>query len=98
MLINFLRILVIILGPVIGYFQISPDAKGILIGTGAAVLIIAVEIIIDRVALDALIAGAIGAILGLLAAQLFNWGIYQIGNAHIFELAQKYSLLTHVVF
>jgi uncharacterized protein YacL len=98
MLINMIRFFVIILGPVIGYFQISPDGKGILIGTGAAILIIAVEIIIDRVALDALISGVIGAIVGLVAAQLINWGIYQVNDPRLFELAQKYSLLTHIVF
>ncbi|HRY29885.1 MAG TPA: hypothetical protein P5079_07585 [Elusimicrobiota bacterium] len=98
MLINLIRLLVIIVGPVIGYMQISPDAKGILIGVAAAVLIIAVEIVIDKVALDALISGVIGAIVGLVSAQLLNWVVYQMDNPRIYELLQKYSLLIHVVF
>lgn len=98
MLINLIRFLVIILGPIIGYLQISPDAKGILVGVGAALLIIAVEIVIDRVALDALIAGVIGAVIGLVAAQGTGWVIYQMDNPQLYALTQKYSLLIHVVF
>src|SRR3989338_2801766 len=97
MLINLIRLLVIVLGPVIGYFQISADGKGILIGVGAAILIIAVEIVIDKVSLDALISAVIGAIIGLVSAQLLNWVVYQVGNSRLYELSQKYSLLSHVV-
>jgi uncharacterized protein YacL len=82
---------------VIGYFQISPDTKGILIGVAAAVLIIFTEIIIDRVALDALISGVIGAIIGLVSAQLLNWVVYQMDSPRLYEIFQKYSLLIHVV-
>lgn len=98
MLINIIRIIVIILGPVIGYMQISPDAKGILIGVAAALLIISVEILVDRVSLDSLIAGVIGAVIGLVSAQLLNWVIFQLDNPRLYDLSQKYSLLSHVIF
>ncbi len=98
MLINIIRTIVIILGPVIGYMQISHDAKGILIGVAAALLIISVEILVDRVSLDSLIAGVIGAVIGLVSAQLLNWVIYQLDNPKIYDLSQKYSLLSHVIF
>jgi len=48
----FFRILSIVVGPVIGWYEISNDWKGILIGVGAALFIIAVEIAIDRVPLN----------------------------------------------
>ncbi|MBI4396819.1 MAG: PIN domain-containing protein [Elusimicrobia bacterium] len=76
--------------------QISPDAKGILVGVGAAILIIAVEIVIDRVALDALISGVIGAIVGLVSAQLLSWVFYRV-DPRLYELSEKYALLMHVV-
>ncbi len=97
MLINLIRTLVIIAGPTIGYLQISRDWKGIIIGVVAALLIIAVEIVVDRVALDALISAVIGAIIGLVTAQLLRWVVYQMGSPQIYELAEKYSLLSHVV-
>jgi uncharacterized protein YacL len=96
-LINILRAFVIAVLPVVGYFQISPDGKGILIGVGAAILIILVEIVIDRVPLDSLIAAVIGASVGLILAQLANWLIYQIDNPRLYQLSQQYSLLTHIV-
>jgi uncharacterized protein YacL len=97
-ILNIIRFLVILIGPVIGYFQISPDTKGILVGVGAAVLIIGVEILIDRVALDALISGVIGGVMGLVAAQGLGWVIYQVDHPRLYELSQKYSLLTHIIF
>ena len=64
----FFRILAIVVGPVIGWYEISNDWKGILIGVGAALFIIGVEIIIERVPLDHLLFGVIGAGLGFVIA------------------------------
>ncbi|HOW28466.1 MAG TPA: TRAM domain-containing protein [Elusimicrobiota bacterium] len=61
-------------------------------------MIIGVEIIIDIVPLDSLISGLIGAIVGLVSAQLMNWVVYQMDNPRLYELSQQYSLLIHVIF
>ncbi|MDA3793403.1 MAG: PIN domain-containing protein [Elusimicrobia bacterium] len=93
------RIFVIIAGPVIGYMRISPDAKGILIGTGAALIVIAAEIVIEKVRLDDMIAGLIGLILGLIGASLVNYVIPAlIANEHVIEIFSKYDLLVSIVF
>ncbi len=93
------RIFVIIAGPVIGYMKISPDAKGILIGTAAALIVIATEILIEKVRLDDMIAGILGIILGLIGASLVNYVIPAlIDNARIVEILGQYDLLVSVVF
>jgi len=88
---------VIIAGPIIGYFQISPGAKGILIGTGAAILVILVEILIEKVALDTMVAGGIGIILGLIAAKLIDYSVALMGNPVVETFFRSYSLLIKVV-
>lgn len=97
MLINIIRGLVIVVGPIIGYTQISKDATGILVGVAAALLVIGAEIVIERVPLDALISAVIGGVMGLVCAQLFNWILFQLGNDRLFAMAQKGSLITHLV-
>ncbi len=97
MFIWIIRLLVIVAGPIIGYFQISPGPKGILIGTGAAILVILIEILIERVALDTMIAGGIGIILGLIAAKLIDYSASLMENPAVETFFKSYSLLIKIV-
>ena len=98
MLIWIFRIIVIIAGPVISYFQISQSSQGILIGVGAALLVIVAELIIQRVPLDTLIIAIIGTIMGLIGAKVFDYTIFIMDNPKIYEIIKTYSLLINVVF
>jgi uncharacterized protein YacL len=91
------RLLVVIAGPIIGYFQISAGAKGILIGTAAAILVILVELLIEKVALDTMIAGGIGIILGLIAAKLIDYSVALMENRTVETFFKSYSLLIKIV-
>lgn len=98
MLIYIIRAVVLIGGPLIGYFQISSDWKGVLIGLAAAAVVVVVEFVIDHIPLDSLISAVIGAIIGLVSAQLMNWVVFQMNNPRLYDLAERYSLLTHLMF
>jgi uncharacterized protein YacL len=98
MMIWLVRILVLIAGPAITYFQISRTQQGLLIGLGFSLAIIAAEIIIQKIPLDTLIAGIIGTILGLIAAKLLDYTVYLMDNQRIYEIMQNYSILIKVVF
>lgn len=91
------RLLVVGAGFVIGYMQISPDAKGVLIGTAAGLFVIGVEYFISRVSLDALISAVIGAVLGLLFAHLAKWVVFQMDYPQWYEMVNRYSLLLYLV-
>jgi uncharacterized protein YacL len=98
MFIYLARLIVIIAGPIIGYMKISPDGKGILIGTAAGVLVIAVEIIIQKIRLDDMIFGGLGLILGLVTAYFINRVLPALmDNPAVTEIFTKYSLLVSVV-
>ncbi|OGR90908.1 MAG: hypothetical protein A2992_01620 [Elusimicrobia bacterium RIFCSPLOWO2_01_FULL_59_12] len=94
----FFRILVIITGPVLGWFKIGSDWKGILIGVGAALFIIAVEIAIERVPLNHLLFGVIGAGLGLIFAWFVNEAILLVNDPQLSTVTRKYMPLVYVVF
>lgn len=98
MVIWFIRLSVIVAGPVISWFQISKDTQGILIGVGIALIIIVIEIGIEKVALDTLIFAGIGTILGLIAAKLLDYTVLLMNNEQLYELFNKYSLLLKLVF
>lgn len=92
------RFIVIIAGPVVGYFQISPDGKGILIGTAAAVMVIVAEIFIQSIRLDDLIAGFMGLFLGLITASFLRYAIPAlIDSLAVIEAFDNYSLMLSIV-
>ncbi len=88
-----LRGIVVIIGPIIGYLQVSRDVSGILIGLGVSILVLVIEFVIERIPLDKLIAGALGAILGLISAKLLDYLVYLLENPQLYDLIKKYSLL-----
>jgi uncharacterized protein YacL len=98
MIIWLVRILVLIAGPAITYFQISRTQHGIIIGFAFSLAIILAEIIIQRIPLDTLIAGILGIIFGLIGAKLLDYTVYLMDNTRIYEIMKDYSLLIKVIF
>lgn len=95
MIIHIMRIVVVLAGPLIGYTQISRDVKGLLLGVLASGLILGVELLVERIPLDAIISAVIGAVIGLVAARLGNWAIFLLDNEPLYAIVQKYSLVSH---
>lgn len=95
MIISILRVLVGLAGPLIGYTQVSANAKGLLVGLLASGFIIGIELLVERVPLDAIISGVIGAVIGLVAARLGHWAVFLLDNERLYAIVQRYSLLTH---
>ena len=92
-----IRLLVVVAGPLIGWFQIEPSSKGILIGVSCSLAVILAEIIIDRIPLDNLVAGAIGAILGQILAKLVDYGLFLVDQPGLYDRVHKYSLLINIL-
>ncbi len=91
------RVAVIIAGPMVGWFQIAQTTKGILVGVVCSLAIIAAEIIIERIPLDNLIAGALGGILGLISAKLIDYGVFLLDRPVFYDKFHKYSLLINLL-
>jgi len=97
MIIWLVRILVLVAGPLISYFQISRTHQGLLIGLAFSLVIILAEILIQRIPLDTLIAGILGIIFGLIGAKLLDYTVYLMDNTRVYEIIKDYSLLIKVV-
>ncbi len=92
-----MRLLTILVFPIIGWFKISSDAKGIGVGVVAALFIIGVEIIIERVPLGHLLFGIIGGGLGLIFAWFIHEAILLVGEPHLSEMVNKYIPYMYLV-
>lgn len=97
MFIWIIRSMIIIAGPVIGWFQISKDAKGILIGVAVALVVIFVEILVEMIPLDSIVAGGLGAILGLIAAKLLDYSVSLMEDPKLDTFMKTYSILIKMV-
>ena len=91
------RIIVVIASPLIGWFQISQSPKGILVGVACALAIIAAEIVIERIPLDNLIVGTIGAVVGYIISKVLDYWIYLMDRPALYDRVHKYSLLIDIL-
>ena len=92
-----IRLLVVAAGPAIGWFQIAHTPKGILVGVLCSLLIIAAEIVIERIPLDNLVAAVLGAILGTIAGKTLDYVTYLLVSAELYDKVHKYSLLINIL-
>jgi len=88
-----IRAVVVILGPIIGYFQISGDIKGILIGLCITSIVVILEFLIGSIPLDTIVAAVIGTVLGFIFGNLLEYGVFSLGNDRLSEIMGRYSLL-----
>jgi len=91
MIIWIFRVLALIGTPVLTYFQISSDMKGVALGVLIGFLIIAVEYIIENVKLFTLIVGIMGAVVGIIIAKLFDYTVYQVDNDSLNAVWLRYN-------
>jgi len=97
MILWILRVLILVAGPVIGYFQFSPSLKAILIGLGISATIVAIELILEYIPLDTLIIAILGIILGLVGAKLLDYTVYLMDNPRLYEVMKDYSLWIKII-
>ncbi|MCB4756036.1 MAG: PIN domain nuclease [Elusimicrobia bacterium] len=93
---NVMRILVVLVGPFIGYFFVEKTYVGMLIGLGLSAIIISIEILIEMIKLDVLVFGLIGAAIGLFFAWLVRFLSYRIDNPLLFSFVDRFSALITV--
>lgn len=93
MILWIVRIFFVLVGSIIGYFQISRDLKGIILGLAVFAVVICIELIIGRIPLDTLVAAGIGVVLGFVVGYLIEYGLISLGNERLIEIMSKHTLL-----
>lgn len=89
------RGLALVLGVGVGY-AIGKSTDAMLVGFGVAAVVVAIEIIIERIPLDVLVFGALGAFGGVLLAKGLDWVVFKLDNPVAYKFMTDYSILLNV--
>src|SRR5258708_11054793 len=93
----FFRLTVIVMSPIIGWYKVSSDWKGIAAGVAAALFVIGVEIFMEHVPLGHLLYGALGGGLGFIFAVLINEVILRVNEPRLTDWMGKASPYVYIV-
>jgi uncharacterized protein YacL len=93
----FIRLATIIAFPVIGWYKVSDDWRGIAVGVAVALLIIAIEIFMEHVPLTHLLFGLLGGGLGLIFAVLINEFVLVLHSQHLADIMDKAAPYIYIV-
>ena len=88
-----LRVLIVGIAVAIGYIQIGAGIMGILIGLGAGIIIILMEVGFQRIPLDTIVTACIGIVLGLVLARLLGFLVSTIPAPKIVQGYEEYSVM-----
>ncbi|MBI2071166.1 MAG: TRAM domain-containing protein [Elusimicrobia bacterium] len=91
------RVLVIVLGPSIGYFQFMPHWQGALLGLAISLLVVGIEYSLARVPLVQIVLGLLGAVLGIIAGGLLDFVVGQLGQQAVVGFWSDFSLLVKIL-
>jgi uncharacterized protein YacL len=91
------RVLMPILGAALGYYFYSHGWEGVVCGALVGLVVVGLELYFEQVSLDSMVAGLLGIILGLVAAKLIDWTIFQMDNAVLYTWDQRFNLPIKVV-
>lgn len=92
-MLNILRALVLLIGPIVGYLIGGRSLQGAMIGLGMAAVIVAVELILSFIQLDVMVFGFIGALGGAVLAIVSSWIVARIDDPTIHKLFDDYGVL-----
>ena len=98
MLIWIVRILILLAGPLIAYFQVEPTLQSAFIGLSISTVIVIIEFAFQKTPLDTLVIAIIGIVMGLIAAKILDYGAFLLGSDKVDLFFEKYSLLIKFVF
>lgn len=92
-----IRGVALVLGPVIGY-SIGHTVDAALIGLGVGCMVVAAELIVERIPLDVLVFGAIGAVGGVVVAKILEWLVFKLDNPSYYRFMSENILVINLVF
>ena len=95
-MVNALLGILLVAGPVAGYFLRGRSTEGLLIGLGLAAIVICIYIVLERVPLDMLVFGTIGAVGGLIITKVMDWLIFKTDSPVAYNFMQKNIVLVNM--
>lgn len=93
-----LRFLIVAACPAIVYFQIVRSPKGAGLGLGVGLAIVALEMLVAQINLIVMISGVLGAVVGIIVANLADYAVSLVGHAALSAIWEKYLVLRYFAF
>jgi len=98
MLIWILRLIAVAGSPLITYYIVSPDMKGIVIGLLCGIALVIMEFMMESVSLMAIIIAIAGAIMGFTVSKFADLTIAQVDNDTLITIWKQYHVLVQFFF
>ncbi|MDD4004872.1 MAG: hypothetical protein PHW69_06665 [Elusimicrobiaceae bacterium] len=98
MLIWILRFFAVAGAPLLTYYLISPDWRGLTGGLVCGLLLVAIEMLVESINLMTIIIGIVGAIMGLVVSKFMDMGMGQLQSEQLLTMWTKYHPLTQFLF
>ncbi len=98
MLVWILRSMTVAGAPLLTYYIISPDWRGLVGGLLCGLLLVAIEMLVESINLMTIIIGIVGAIMGLIVSKFVDMGIGQLQHEQLLFIWTKYHPLTQFLF
>lgn len=98
MLIWIVRVVILLAGPLIAFFQVEPTLQSALIGLTISTVIVFLEYLFQKTPLDTLVIAIIGIVMGLIASKILDYGAVLLDSHRVDLFFTKYSLLIKIVF
>ncbi|MGD9641858.1 MAG: PIN/TRAM domain-containing protein [Elusimicrobiales bacterium] len=93
MIVWIFRAVALIGTPVLTWFAVSQDLKGLAFGVLIGLVIIGVEYVFENVSLFSLIIGIIGAVVGIILSKLLDYTVFQIDNDLFSTMWLRYNII-----
>src|SRR3989338_446938 len=93
-----LRLLIVASCPAIVYFQIVRTPKGAALGLAVGAGIVALEMLVAQINLIVMISGVLGAVVGIIIANLADYAMSLINNQALSAVWEKYAILRFFAF
>lgn len=94
MLVWVLRFIALLGSPIITYYLIAQDWRGVLAGLICGIVLVGMEMLLESINLMTLIVGISGAVLGIILARLLDAGVLQLDNESIVAIWKKFHVLS----
>ncbi|MFC1679049.1 PIN/TRAM domain-containing protein [Elusimicrobiota bacterium] len=92
------RVAILVACPLLVYTQISKDKTGLLIGLGAGVALVVVEVVLESISLLTMFSGILGTAIGIIISKLVDYVVFQMGNDIFYAHWDKYAVLRYFAF
>lgn len=94
---HLIRLAVLLVGPVGGFYIGDHSYKGALVGLGLSAIFVAVEILFERISLVTIVSGTIGAVCGYILGRVLLSMVVRLDMPMLHDVITTYSVIINIL-